>query len=276
MIKDIIVNLPLRAAPDVVPSFAVSVANNFGAHLTGVAFVYEPILVGAEMGASVPVEYIDAQEAESKELADAAVSRLQSAARLVDIGLDTLQVKASAAGAPKRFAEMARRFDLAVVGQAKPDASAIDGLFVEETLFDSGRPVLVVPYTQRDPLKLDRIAICWDGSRPAARAVADAMPFLKKASAVDIMVAKGERAKSDEMPAADIAQHIARYGLNVEVHRVVTTIDIASTILNFAADRSTDLLIMGGYGHTRLREFVLGGATLGILNSMTVPTLMSH
>jgi len=102
------------------------------------------------------------------------------------------------------------------------------------------------------------------------------MPFLKRADKVDIFIAEGEREKSEDFAGADIAQHLARHNIDVAIERTMTTIDIGSTILNFAADRGSDLLVMGGYGHSRLREFILGGVTRKILNSMTVPTLMSH
>jgi nucleotide-binding universal stress UspA family protein len=147
----------------------------------------------------------------------------------------------------------------------------------EAALFQSGRPVLVVPYIQRTGLKLDRLLVCWDGSRSAARAVGDAMPFIVRAKATEIVMVANEAAKSDEMPGADIAHHLARHGAKVEVKRIVSIeTDVASTILSHAADSSADFLVMGGYGHSRLREFVLGGATRGILASMTLPTLMSH
>ena len=91
------------------------------------------------------------------------------------------------------------------------------------------------------------------------------------------MIVAGGRAKSDEVPGADIGQHLARHGLKVDVKRITSPdIDVASTILSYAADCSADMIVMGGYGHSRLREFVLGGVTRGILESMTVPTLMSH
>ena len=154
---------------------------------------------------------------------------------------------------------------------------ALDGLIVEAALFDSGRPMLVVPYIQRNGLKLDRILLCWDGSRSAARAAADALPFLRCAKLVEVVTVASEPAKSDEMPGADIAHHLARHGVKVELKRIVTAeTDVASTILSHAADSSADFLVMGGYGHSRLREFVLGGMTREILASMTVPTLMSH
>ena len=137
--------------------------------------------------------------------------------------------------------------------------------------------MLIVPYIQRRGLTLGRVIVAWDGSRSAARAVADAMPLLVRAKATEVLTVASEQAKSNEMPGADIAHHLARHGMKVEVDSIVTIdTDVASTILSHAADISADVLVMGGYGHSRLREFVLGGVTRGILGSLTFPTLMSH
>ena len=150
-------------------------------------------------------------------------------------------------------------------------------MIIEAALFESGRPVLVVPYIQKQGLKLDRVLVCWDASRNAARAIADAMPFLRRSKAIDVIVVATERPKSDELPGADIAHHLARHELEVDLKRIVSGgTDVASTILSYAADSAADFIVMGGYGHSRLREFILGGATRGILSAMTVPTLMSH
>jgi len=186
-------------------------------------------------------------------------------------------VTSTVAGAANRFAEIARRFDLSVVAQAQPDAVGSEALIVEQALFDSGRPVMVVPYIQTAPFKADRVMLCWDGSRPAARAAGDAMPILVRAKTVEVFIVESGKLKSDEFPGADIAEHLAHHGLNVKVSRTVSgDVDIANVILSHAADSGADLLVMGGYGHSRVREFILGGATRGILASMTVPTLMSH
>jgi nucleotide-binding universal stress UspA family protein len=164
-----------------------------------------------------------------------------------------------------------------VVAQPEPDSTGPERLIIEATLFGSGRPILIVPYIQKAPLTLGRVMACWDGSRSAARAIADALPLLARAKAVEIFTVTGEAGKSSEVEGADLAHHLARHGLKVEVERqVARDIDVASVILSHAADRSADLIVMGGYGHSRLREFVLGGATRGILASMTVPVLMSH
>jgi nucleotide-binding universal stress UspA family protein len=103
------------------------------------------------------------------------------------------------------------------------------------------------------------------------------MPFLRKAKQIEIVIIGSKAGKDNEIAGADLGQHLARHGLKVDVKRITSPdIDVASTILSYAADSSADMIVMGGYGHSRLREFVLGGATRGILESMTVPVLMSH
>jgi nucleotide-binding universal stress UspA family protein len=137
--------------------------------------------------------------------------------------------------------------------------------------------MIVVPYIQNGGLKLDRVMICWDGSRPATRAIADAMPFLARSAAIDVVIVASGREKSDEIPGVDIGEHLARHGLDVEVERLSAIKgDVPDTILSHAADAEADLIVMGGYGHSRLREFILGGVTRGILRTMTVPVLMAH
>jgi nucleotide-binding universal stress UspA family protein len=186
-------------------------------------------------------------------------------------------MRASFADALDLFGQMARRFDLCVVDQAEPDKIAPEEVIIEAALFESGRPVIIIPYIQRELLKLDRIMVCWDGSRSASRAVGDAMPLLRRAKRVDVVVVTSGGIKSDEVPGADIAQHLARHNLNVEVEHIGSgDLDVANTILSYAADLPIDLIVMGAYGHSRLREFILGGATRGMLSSMTVPVLMSH
>ncbi len=155
--------------------------------------------------------------------------------------------------------------------------STADVLVDEGVLFESGRPVIFVPYIQKAPLKLDRVMVCWDGSRVATRAIADAMPLLQKAKKVEIVVVSDKGSKADEAPGADLAKHLARHDLQVELKRITSPdIDVASTVLSYAADSNADMIVMGGYGHSRLREFILGGMTRSMLESMTVPVLMSH
>jgi nucleotide-binding universal stress UspA family protein len=275
MIKDIVVTLGL-GAQDPAGAFAVSVAEKFEAHLVGIAVSYEPVIPGTVMG-GVPPEVIEGQRAESTKRANAAIARFEQAAKRAGISMETRLISASVAGAADQIGRIARRFDLAVVGQPARKPSLPDQVVDEGVLFESGRPVIFVPFVQKAGIKLERIMVCWDGSRTASRAVADAMPLLKKAKQVEIVIVSSKPARDDELPGADLGQHLARHGLNIGIKRITSPdTDVPSTILSYAADSSADMIVMGGYGHSRLREFVLGGVTRGLLESMTVPVLMSH
>jgi nucleotide-binding universal stress UspA family protein len=275
MIKDIVVNLSVGAKHDVAATVAISVAAAFEAHLSAIALAYEPLVPGSPFGGAV-AGIVQTARTEAVQAASLAVgsfdealtrNRLAGRARLLESGL---------AGAPDLFAQIARRFDLSIVAQADPDATGPERSILEATLFESGRPILIVPYIHTAPLRLDRVMACWDGSRNAARAIGDALPFLTRAKAVTVFTASDED-KGGEIEGADIGHHLARHGLKVEVERqALGDVDIASAILSRAADIGADLIVMGGYGHSRVREFVLGGATRGILAAMTVPVLMSH
>lgn len=275
MIKDIVVNLGLGAL-DPACDYAVSVAETFGAHLLGVAVSYEPVIPGTVMG-GIPPEIIESQRAESNQKARAAVSRFEQAVKRAGISAETRTISASISGAADQIGRIGRRFDLVVVGQPERQKSLPDEVIDEAVLFESGRPVIFVPFIHKGGMRLDRIMVCWDGSRAAARAIADAMPFLTKAKQIEVVIISDKPGKKDEVPGADLGQHLARHGLKVDVKRITSPdIDVPSTILSYAADSSADMIVMGGYGHSRLREFVLGGATRGLLESMTVPVLMSH
>ncbi len=278
MIKDIVLHLSTRASNDATIDYAISVARAFEAHLTAVAFALDPFIPPTmEMGNIVPPDWIDQERAQAQAAAAAAIARFEEAARRNAIAFDARLLEASLAGAGETFGEMAARYDLSIVRQTEPGRLPLEELIVEAALFDSGRPVLVVPYIQKAALKLDRVLVCWNGSPNAARAVGDAMPFLHRAKAVEVAIVLGEAGRSDEIPGADIGEHLARHGLKVEVERLTAIKgDVTDTILSHAADAEIDVLVMGGYGHSRLREFVLGGVTRGILRTMTVPVLMSH
>jgi nucleotide-binding universal stress UspA family protein len=275
MIKDIVVNLGLGTS-DPAGDYAVSIAEAFGAHLLGIAVSYEPVIPGTVMGGVLP-EVIEGQRAESNKKARTAIARFEQAAKRAGISMETRIIDTSVAGAADQIGRIARRFDLAVVGQPGRKPSFPDQVVDEAVLFESGRPVIFVPFVQTRGVKLDRIMVCWDGSRVASRAVADAMPLLEKAKQVEIVIISDKPAKDNEVPGADLGQHLARHGLKVDIKRITSPdTDVPSTILSYAADSSADMIVMGGYGHSRLREFVLGGATRGLLESMTVPVLMSH
>jgi nucleotide-binding universal stress UspA family protein len=276
MIKDLVVNLTLDADRDPAAEFALSVAGAFEAHIAATAFAFDPVVTPAVLD-GLSSTWVDVQRDESRAAAKVAIGRFEATAQRNGLSFEHRLFATSLGDAISLFGKIARRFDLSVVKQQEPDRPNGDDLIVEAGLFQSGRPVLIVPYIQKAPLKLDRVMVAWDGSQRAARAIGDAMPFLKRAKAIDIVMVTTGHTKRDEVPGVEIATHLARHGLKIDVHELVEEdVDVANTILSFAADNATDFLVMGGYGHSRLREFVLGGTTHGILRTMTLPTLMSH
>lgn len=181
-------------------------------------------------------------------------------------------------GGIAKVTELARYANLTVIGQAAPDAEEeFSGeTLIHELVLGSGRPVLVVPHV---PLAGDfgrRIAVAWNGSREASRAVADAMPLLRHAERVAVLLAKGE----GRTGMADLIRgHLARNGIYAEILAVeagASDHDAGTAVLAEADAFSADLLVMGAYGRSRVRELVLGGATRHVLQHLPIPALMSH
>ena len=277
MIRDLIINLTISAKRDPAREYALMIADVFEAHSVGLAFIYDYALPGHVLGA-IPAEVAAQAKREYQEAVDAAVDAFHAAVKRSLLSAEHIVDTVFERDAPLALANAARRFDLSVITQSEPGGVNNDRL-IEGLLFESGRPVIVVPYIQRDALKLDRVVFCWDGSRPAARAINDALPFLTKAGAVNLLIVINEKTTNDEheIRGVRMGEHLARHNINVEVQtRIAPDIDVASTILSHAADSGATMIVMGAYGHSRVREFILGGATRGILRSMTVPVLMSH
>jgi nucleotide-binding universal stress UspA family protein len=276
MFKDIVVNLSVRKGSKAVGDYAVSMAGALEAHITGIAIAYIPNIPGASMG-YLPIETIEAQQRENEMAAEDAADHFTVASAKVGVAAEPHVLRAGFPAAAEQFGRMARRFDLAIVGQVEPDSNSVEAAIAESALFESGRPIVIVPYVQRAPLKLDRVMVCWDGSRAAARAISDSMPLLERAGSIEVVIVTNDRGKHDEIAGADMGLHLARHGVKVEVTRISRgKLDVVDALLSHAADSGADFMVMGGYGHSRLREFVLGGVTRGMLHSMVVPTLMSH
>jgi nucleotide-binding universal stress UspA family protein len=171
--------------------------------------------------------------------------------------------------------------DLVVIGQADPERPLpkAAGNLVEDVLMTSGRPLLLVPYAGCF-IQVGRNAmIGWNGSREASRAVHDALPLLQPAAKVTVLCVQhvSPGAALTELPTAEIAAHLARHGLAVTAARTVADgISDADALLSYACDIGADLLVVGGYGHSRMRELILGGVTRALLQHMTLPVLISH
>lgn len=171
-----------------------------------------------------------------------------------------------------------RYADLIVIGQPwTADNSAINSSFANHVMLEAGRPVLMIPYAGNFATIGKRIIVGWNASREATRAVTDAIPFLQQAEVVQVMVVNPRAGEHGAMPGNDIALFLARHGIQVEV-RVdqANEIDIGNEMLSRASDFGADMIVMGGYGHSRLKELMMGGATRTLIDSMTVPVLLSH
>lgn len=184
------------------------------------------------------------------------------------------------AEAPDLIAMHGRHADLVVMRQSEPDVRRVGGAdVVENTVVAAGSPVLVIPYTGARETIGSNVILGWDGSREAARALKDALPFMRKADKVHVLVVNPDSRSGahGELPGADIATHLARHGLNVELSTEHTgAIDPANLILSRAADFGADLLVMGAFAHSRLQQTLFGGFTTTILRNMTLPVLLSH
>src|ERR1043166_600712 len=272
--KSILVNV--ASGHDVAGEYAVSVAAAFEAHLLGAVVAYGPT-IRRSVAHTTAARLIEEQRQKSEAAAQAAAAGFDEAARRAGVSAASRVFTATLPGAPDIFGPLARRFDLSVIGQPEPNKVAPEDLIIEAALFDSGRPVMVVPYVHRAPFKLGRVLVAWDGSRTAARALGDALPIVTRATVLDVVVVTPEPVKSDEIPGADVAEMLARHGVAVEGEQIgAAGPSVADPLLNHAAGGAADLIVMGGYGRSRLREFVLGGTTRAMLTSMTTPVLMSH
>jgi len=174
--------------------------------------------------------------------------------------------------------EQGRTADLIVAGQADPDWDLSPVLdFPERLALESGRPVLVIPYVGRYPRIGRNVVIAWKAGRETTRAVFDALPLLKGAESVHILEVKGRADEKTVGAGTSIAASLARHGVKPTIRTsVAPDISVGDEILSRLSDLDADLLVMGAYGHSRMRELVFGGVTRHIARHMTVPTLFSH
>lgn len=174
-----------------------------------------------------------------------------------------------------RLVSRARVADVAVL-DAESSATEIDRGLIEAVLFDSGRPLIVVP-PGHGRFEARQVLIAWDGGASAARAVADALPILRAAEAVEILSVTGEGELAGTLPGTELAPHLARHGIKVTVNPAETgSGDVADIIKSRAAALGAGLVVAGAYRHSRLREFLLGGVTQSLLKACEVPLHLSH
>ena len=273
-VRDIMVLLERAADAEALADYTHSFAEGFGAHATVVGVVQQLPPAPAFMG-EFPYELVQsAQAAAMREIAEG-YGRFEKAAPRPNV-CELVKIEPAPGNAPSDVARLARNFDITFAVQPEGADQSASGLILEGLLFHSGRPLLILPYIHRGPAKLGRVVVAWDGGATAARALSAAMPILKRAGRVEIVTMVNGRKSTSDLPGFDIARNLARHGVAAELKTLPRGEDVGALILSYAADENADMLVMGGYGHSRLREFVLGGATRTILSSMTLPVLMAH
>jgi nucleotide-binding universal stress UspA family protein len=211
--------------------------------------------------------------ANARELLDA----FESIAAEAGVECDRILLKAKPVEIPQRVADEAHFHDISLVPLKDTDGPGQE--VAEQLIFESGRPVLLLPNGGERELSpmLDSVAIAWDFSRPATRAVADAMPFIRRAKQVRVVTVVDDKAFKTASTATDLARYLARHGVTATLDEIKSGGHAIGDLLRgYVRERRVDLLVMGGYGHSRVREFILGGATKSVLLDAPTWTLISH
>jgi nucleotide-binding universal stress UspA family protein len=264
-------------------NIAVETARPGSAHLIGLYLVPPITLLGGGLpyaGTENEIQALEAIEAERRanalQTAGEVENALRAAAERAELTYEWRLVEGDVVHSAVLHA---LHVDIAILGQNDPEHPAVAPHLPESVLLGSGRPVMIVPYAGRFDTVGSNVLVAWNATREAARAVNDAMPILQKAEKVTVLSINppSEEAGRPVWPGADIALHLARHGVKAEASSTVShDIDVGNAILSRAADFGSDLIVMGGYGHSRQREFILGGVTRTLLGQMTVPIIMSH
>ncbi len=276
-IKDIIVHIDESKNCEARISTAVDLISDTDAHLTGV-YVKPSIYLPAYVTASVGPEVMEVHRKAAAEAAAKAEAEFSKSVKAAGIKAEWRLCE----GAIDEVLTLHARYaDLAIVGQVDPDGlAAADSLDVPgHVILYSGRPVIVVPFIGKFRKLAKNVLIAWNGSREAARVVNDALPLLQKAEAVTVLSLNPQKGvgQHGDLPGADISLHLARHGVKVDAAQsFADDIAVGDMLLSRAADIGADLIVMGGYGRSRLRELVMGGASRHILQHMTVPVFMAH
>ncbi|TCT07898.1 universal stress protein [Aquabacter spiritensis] len=254
---------------------AFALAEQYGARVTALC-----IVVGAPLGFFVqPPDRLDLATADRRDALTKAqdlAEGIERRARAAGLQASSVVICREDPVGDEGVTEVIRACDLIVVEQPDPDGVRPADMHLETLLVESGRPCLLVPYAGKPASRFRAIIVAWDGGVSAARALADAMPFLHRAARVEIVqVATGFLPEGARIEAR-LVEHLGAHGVSATFRTLVRTDPFGEVILSHAADTETDLLVMGAYGHSPLREALLGGATRDILSAMTVPVLLSH
>ena len=276
-LNDIVVYVDSSEATKARVGFAVALAKEHGAHLIGIAFA--PTALLPLYGADVSFADMSEVMASVRTQGANALRAFEARANADGVSVEAELMQGMSEEFPHDFAHAARHVDLAILGQPR-DGDPLIGQYalVERCLFASGRPVIIVPALTDKPSLEGTIVAAWDGSAEAARAINDALTFLKPASRVVLVVGVMSGQDDEQAPQTDdMMAHLKRHGVTAEALRVKAGEgDIGRLLLSTAKSLDADLMVMGAFHHSRWREFILGGVTLTVLEEAAIPLFMAH
>jgi nucleotide-binding universal stress UspA family protein len=277
VLSDIAVYVDGTEATKARVGFAVALAKEHGAHLVGIAFAPTALLplYGADVGLADMTEVLESVKTQSANALEAFKTR----AKAEGVSAEARLMQGMSEEFPHDFAHAARHVDLAILGQPR-DGDPLIGQYalVERCLFASGRPVIIVPAAPEKPALKGTIVAAWDGSAEAARAINDALTFLKSAARVVLLVGVTAEQEEEHAPQTDdMIAHLKRHSVLAEVVQVKASEgDVGRLLLSSAKTLGADLMVLGAFHHSRWREFILGGVTLTVLEEATIPLFMAH
>ncbi len=271
-IKHILVSLDGQRNLAATAQTACDTAADYGAHVTGF-YVIPRVSIPTYAESRIPEEIVRAHDEAARKDAEAAGKEFKAIADAAGCSNDWLAVK----GYPESLViDRARYSDIVIMGQARASKPSPHSVAVENSvIMGCARPVVMIPKDGLSGRLGERVVVAWNGSREAVRAINDAMPLLEKATSVSVLTIDPGKDDGD-VPGAEICQYLARHGVQAEASTVKSKNSTTETLLAHAKDNGANLVIMGAYGHSRLREFVLGGATYNMLQYADVAVLLSH
>ncbi len=278
MLRDLIVHLEGNKEDKVRLAYAELLAVRHDAFITGLFSNIVPDNVySAGYGSMLAAQSASQMQETAMKNGDKAEKKLKKMLDKLSAKTELRRLDVSFSIAPQKVSAETRTSDLMIATRPYNHHSAAPEL-LEAVLFNSGRAVFFAPPAIMPNGEIDHCVVAWRNTRESSRAVSQAMPILTKAKKVTIALIAEEGSKEFEkaMPGADIARHLDRHGVNVQIRQITEWSNPAEALLNEMARIDGKLLVMGGYGHSRFRELVLGGVTRDVLKNSEFPVLMSH
>ena len=277
--KTLVVCLNETERAEALISVTAELARRCGAHVIGL-YVIPAMQVYPAVGMYMTAEVFEGHRKYFQERADSVAARFNEAMRKQGLSAEWRRVESTSPLVADTVIEHGLEADLVIVSQTnKESADGVELDFTERVVMETGRPVLLIPLYGNFTAVGTSILAGWNGTREAARAIFDAVPLMKLADKVHVcwVDPKKDARVAGQLPGAEIATSLSRHGIRATVEPLPTSgLMAGEALISHASDMGADLLVIGAYGHSRMREFVFGGATRYVLQSMTVPVLMSH